>query len=156
MAARIWPIAYGAILSQAQLDYMLDWMYSPQALRRDIAGGVSFLWITKGGERIGFFAHGPVLPDLRCELHKCYVLPTAQGQGYGSAAMEMLLQQLSTLGATMVDLRVNRHNAPAIGFYKKNGFYLLAEDCKDIGGGYVMDDFILRKNLKGPASADIS
>ena len=33
IAKEVWPVAYGTILSQAQLDYMMEMMYSVSALQ---------------------------------------------------------------------------------------------------------------------------
>lgn len=149
MAALIWPVAYGAILSPGQVEYMLRWMYAEETLRKDLADGVSMWWIRTGGKRIGFLAAGPTSGTGLCPLHKFYLLPGEQGRGHGSAALALLLSQLSANGATTLELRVNRQNQSAIAFYKKNRFTLHAEDCREIGGGYVMDDFVMRRPLGG-------
>jgi ribosomal protein S18 acetylase RimI-like enzyme len=85
-------------------------------------------------------------------LHKCYLLPETQGRGLGSKALELLCALLVAVGASSVELRVNRHNRSAIGFYGKNGFLTYAEDCREIGGGFVMDDFLMRRDLGAPAA----
>lgn len=147
MAARIWPSAYGAILTPGQIEYMLSWMYDPARIRQDLAEGIDFRWILDAGERVGFLAAGPIPPDGVCPLHKCYLLPETQGRGLGSRALELLFTDLAAAGAVAVELRVNRHNHAAIGFYRKNRFITHAEDCREIGGGFVMDDFLMRREL---------
>jgi ribosomal protein S18 acetylase RimI-like enzyme len=152
MAARIWPAAYGDILPAGQIEHMLAWMYDPERIRRDLAEGVAFFWVVAKGGRIGFLAAGPVEPGSACPLHKCYLLPETQGRGLGSKALELLCALLVASGASSVELRVNRHNRSAIGFYGKNGFLTYAEDCREIGGGFVMDDFLMRRDLGAPAA----
>ncbi len=147
MAARIWPAAYGPILAPEQIDYMLAQMYAPERLRRDFAEGVVFLWVHHRGERVGFLAAGPVAGGGVAPLHKCYLLPETQGQGVGSAALALLRERLAAMGARSVELRVNRHNAAAIAFYRKNGFAIQGQDCRPIGGGYAMDDYLMRLEL---------
>lgn len=147
MASRIWPAAYGTILQPEQIDYMLRRMYRLEQLRSDLAEGVRMWWIRLHGERVGFLAVGPADPGGECPLHKCYVLPAVQGQGCGSRALDQLAEVLGQEGARSIGLRVNRHNTSAIGFYRKKGFVIHAEDCRDIGGGFVMDDFLMRKDL---------
>ena len=39
---KIWPVAYGEILSKAQLDYMIDKFYNETALRELIQKGHVF------------------------------------------------------------------------------------------------------------------
>lgn len=153
MAARIWPAAYGSILPPGQIDHMLAWMYDPERIRRDLAEGVAFFWILDAGRRAGFLAAGPVEPGSPCPLHKCYLLPETQGRGIGSEALDLLCARLAGAGAAAVELRVNRHNRAAIGFYEKNGFFTDGEDCREIGGGFVMDDFLMRRELAAPADS---
>lgn len=147
MAARIWPATYGAILPPGQIDYMLSRMYAPARLREDQEEGVDLLWILLKGERTGFLAAGPVAPEGRCPLQKLYLLPASQRIGVGSLVMALLCERLSKSGAKALDLRVNRHNLAAIAFYRKNGFSVDAEDCRAIGGGYVMDDYLMHREL---------
>jgi diamine N-acetyltransferase len=147
MASRIWPVAYGAILPPGQIEFMLAKMYAPARLLQDREEGVDLLWIHIGGERTGFLAAGPVAPDGACPLHKLYLLPGSQRGGIGSLALARLCERLAGSGARRLELRVNRHNAPAIAFYRKNGFFIHAEDCREIGGGYVMDDYLMRREL---------
>jgi ribosomal protein S18 acetylase RimI-like enzyme len=61
--------------------------------------------------------------------------------------LAQLRERLAGSGARTLELRVNRHNAAAIGFYRKNGFTAFADDCREIGGGYVMDDYLMRRDL---------
>jgi ribosomal protein S18 acetylase RimI-like enzyme len=125
-------------------------MYDPERIRRDLAEGVAFFWIVDAGRRAGFLAAGPVEPGSPCPLHKCYLLPETQGRGIGSKALDRLCTRLAADKVSAIELRVNRHNRPAIGFYGKNGFVTYAEDCREIGGGFVMDDFLMRRELSAP------
>lgn len=153
MAARIWPSAYGSILPPGQIDHMLAWMYDPERIRLDLGEGVAFFWIVDAGSRVGFLSAGPVEPGSPCPLHKCYLLPETQGRGIGSEALALLCGRLAAAGASAVELRVNRRNRAAVGFYEKNGFVTYAEDCRGIGGGFVMDDFLMRRDFASPADA---
>ena len=50
-------------------------------------------------------------------------------------------------GAREVHLRVNKANRRAIAAYERAGFRLDRPDVRDIGGGFVMDDFIYVRSL---------
>jgi ribosomal protein S18 acetylase RimI-like enzyme len=50
-------------------------------------------------------------------------------------------------GARRLYLQVNRNNASAIGTYRKNGYEVAREVVVDIGGGFVMDDYVMEKAL---------
>lgn len=147
LAAEIWPTAYSAILTSDQIDYMLGWMYDPDRLAGEMCGGLAYRWIEWESRRCGFVAYGPVESDGDCPLHKFYLLPDCQGRGIGSAAMLALLGEMRRAGVRSCRLRVNRHNA-AVHFYKKHGFAIESEDCRDIGGGFVMDDFVMVRAME--------
>lgn len=148
MACLIWPVAYAGIIPGSQIDYMLEWMYAEETIRREIAEeSIAYHWITADGEKIGFLAAGPISAGEPCALHKCYLLPDRQRRGHGSAAIGALASLVTAAGATSLELRVNRHNTAAIAFYRKNGFEVHAEDCRTIGGGFVMDDYLMRRLL---------
>ncbi len=148
MAGDIWPSAYGKILSPGQIDYMLARMYHPGQIRRELAEGVDYRWIGCGERRLGFLAFGPAQAGEACPLHKFYLLPEEQGSGKGRAALALLIELAARSGATSLELRVNRHNTQAIAFYQRNGFSTYAEDLHEIGGGFAMDDFLMRRNLE--------
>lgn len=147
MAAKIWPDAYREINSPEQTSHMLELMYSPQAMEQDLADGVIYQWILCQDEPVGFIAAGPIISGEPCVLHKCYVLNEAQGSGYGKAALRLLFKRLCKKGTTLVRLRVNRKNSRAIRFYQSLGFSVESEDILDIGGGFVMDDYIMIRYL---------
>lgn len=147
-ATLIWPRAYRGIIPPSQIRYMLARMYDPATLREEMRhGAIEYFWIVCGSSKIGFIAIGPVLRGSPCSLHKCYLLPESQGCGFGSAAMGLLVTLLGSAGATSFELRVNRNNHRAISFYQKNGFETCGKDCREIGGGFVMDDYLMRRPI---------
>ncbi|MDE3142689.1 MAG: N-acetyltransferase, partial [Bacteroidota bacterium] len=54
IAFSTWPVAYSAILSQEQLDYMLDLFYNEDALKDQMKNGHTFLVAEFNNEIIGF------------------------------------------------------------------------------------------------------
>jgi len=50
-----------------------------------------------------------------------------------------------TRGAARVILNVNKHNMRAIRAYERAGFSVVDAVVNEIGGGYVMDDFIMAR-----------
>lgn len=145
LAHEIWPVAYGEILSPAQLEYMLDLFYSEESLKKQMAEGQHFFLLYEP-EAVGFAAVGPVGGEAFWKLHKLYVLSGEQGKGLGRKLLHFVEEYARKQGATEISLQVNRHNR-AKDFYKANGFYMVAEKDFDIGGGFFMNDFILKKTF---------
>ena len=45
-------------------------------------------------------------------------------------------------------LTVNKYNTRAYDIYIKNGYEVIDDVVTDIGNGYVMDDYVMQKNIK--------
>lgn len=144
IALATWPVAYGEILSPAQLAYMLDLMYSEPALVEQMTvKGHRFLIAEGDGRIIGFasFEHGyDAKPSTR--LHKLYVLPDSKGTGTGKAVLHAVADAARASGDTRIELNVNRFN-PAKDWYLNHGFRIERDEVIDIGQGHVMDDHVM-------------
>lgn len=79
MAQIVFPATYREILSKEQLDYMMDWMYSPKNLRKQMEEEGHIYYIAyKDGEAAGYVSIQPEGEHL-FHLQKIYVLPRFQG-----------------------------------------------------------------------------
>jgi ribosomal protein S18 acetylase RimI-like enzyme len=63
--------------------------------------------------------------------------------------LEHVCERAARMSYPKVVLAVNKHNASAIAAYRKHGFEIAQAVVKDIGGGYVMDDYIMEKRVGG-------
>ena len=79
------------------------------------------------------------------KLHKLYLLLELHGRGWGSRLLQHCEREIRTAGARRLILAVNKRNTKAIAAYQRNGFVIAESVVTDIGGGFVMDDFIMAK-----------
>jgi diamine N-acetyltransferase len=144
LAEIIWPEAYKKIISAAQLRYMLDLIYSETALTAQIEKGHQFILAIENNSPIGFasFSQKIDLETTTFRLHKIYVLPNVSTKGIGSFLLSYVCNESKKQGATLLELNVNKYNT-AMQFYLKKGFTVLRDEVIDIGGGYVMDDYVM-------------
>ena len=149
LAERIWRAAYRELLSPGQIDYMLGWLYSAPMLTRKLAEGVGYEFAQLAGRPVGYLSLSHNSALHRAELHMLYLLPELHGQGFGQTMLRHALERAGRLGAGEVRLRVNRHNTRAQRAYERAGFQIESELCQDIGGGFVMDDFVMVRRLNG-------
>lgn len=147
LARRTWPKAYSAIISAEQIEYMLDKMYNKGELLSQLQQGHTFL-IAEGGQAdLGFAGFSIHDTDQRIyKLHKLYVLPEAHGKGVGKILINEVVNQIKDLGGTALQLNVNRENKAA-DFYKKGGFIIKETVDLDIGNGFLMNDYVMEKQL---------
>ena len=148
LAGVIWRQHYPGIISPAQIDYMLAKMYSLDTLREEIRSqGIWFVRLLSDDRFVGFAAYGPATAPGVMKLHKCYLLPELHGRGYGSLLLQHCERAARQRGARRLLLAVNKRNAKAITAYQRNGFTIAESVISDFGSGYVMDDFIMTKDL---------
>lgn len=145
IAYKTWPVAYGSILSPAQLDYMLELIYSTAALEKQMQEKQHFFLAIQNFLPVGFAAFSPI-DHTTHKLHKLYVLPGTQKMGAGKKLLEIVISTAKSMGATKLQLNVNRLNT-ALNFYTANGFEIIEEKDIDIGHGFYMNDFIMEKHL---------
>ena len=148
LAGVIWRQHYPGIISPEQIDYMLGKMYSLDTLREEIRfKGVHFVRLLVDGRFVGFASFGPTLEPGVIKLHKCYLLPELHGRGYGSQLLQHCEHEVRKLGARRLILAVNKHNTKAVTAYQRNRFVVAESVITDFGSGFVMDDYIMAKDL---------
>jgi GNAT superfamily N-acetyltransferase len=143
LAQQIWPSAYGEILNGEQLQYMLNFFYSPGSLRRQMLDDRhQFLLMEQGESAIGFASWSATEEEGVFKLHKLYVLPGVQGKGLGRSMLQFIFQTIRPEGARALQLNVNRYNK-ARQFYERMGFRVIKEEDVPIGQGYFMNDYVM-------------
>ena len=67
--------------------------------------------------------------------------------GFGWHMLRHVEARARELGRRALWLQVNKKNAAAIGFYRTTGFEVIREAVFEIGGGFVMDDYVMAKQV---------
>ena len=144
LAREIWHAHYAAIVSMAQIEYMLEQRYNAAVvsaeLRRDD------LWWDKlivGEVMTGFASYFLTGAPGEMKLDKLYVHPRNQRRGYGGMMIARACEVARSRGCSRLTLAVNKGNRTAIDAYLKHGFHIAQSVVKDIGEGFVMDDYIM-------------
>ncbi|MDI9499035.1 MAG: GNAT family N-acetyltransferase [Bacillota bacterium] len=145
LAAEIWQEAFTYMISDEQIAYMLERFQSAPALTRQIEDENYRYWFVRlGAETAGYLGVQPREKTLF--LSKVYLLPARRGHGLGAAMLRFAAAQARRMGLCYLELTVNRSN-PALRLYQREGFQIVREAVADIGGGFVMDDYILVREL---------
>jgi GNAT superfamily N-acetyltransferase len=143
LAAEVWWHHYPAIISAAQIEYMLKQRYDAALIRAELAR--RDLWWDKleVGNTMVAFGSCFAADAATVKLDKLYVHPAHQRKGYGGLLIGHVCDRARLQGCSRVVLAVNKNNRSAIAAYLKNGFTVLESTAKDIGGGFVMDDYVM-------------
>ena len=156
LAETIWRQHYAGIISLAQIDSMLGGRFSDEALREHIQAADKWLELLRvSGTPVGYCGYelagtdGVERAALTMKLGQLYVLESHRGIGLGRFMLAHVERRSRELGRRSLWLQVNKRNTGAIGFYRSAGFEVVREAVFEIGGGYVMDDYVMSKTLAG-------
>ena len=146
LAEKIWWPSYRNIISDEQISFMLNDMYSAESLKEQMNSGIEFLIVEKENLPVAFAGYSLTNTENQVyKLHKLYVLPTEQGRGTGRKLIEQVSSLATAKGGKILELNVNRGN-PAHHFYSKIGFDIY--QTVDISyHHFILNDYIMRKKL---------
>jgi diamine N-acetyltransferase len=147
LADRIWRTSYADTISNAQMEYMLAWMYAEETIRRELAEGVHWEIVRHDECDAGYFSI-TVGADCVAKLNKLYLTPELQGRGLGQEMLGRVFAVAAQYGASVVRLQVNKANLRAQRAYERYGFRRVEGAVFDIGGGFVMDDYIMVRPVR--------
>ena len=145
----VFPHTYKELLSPGQIEFMMDWMYSPTNLRKQITedGHVYYLAFQRNTPA-GYLSIQPEAEHI-FHLQKIYVLPSFQGMKLGKLLFQQAIDGIKELHPEPCQMRlnVNRFNTKAIEFYQRMGMKKIFEGDFDIGHGYLMQDYIMALDI---------
>ncbi|SOD80182.1 GNAT family N-acetyltransferase [Spirosoma fluviale] len=151
IAHQTWPSTFGEILSAEQIAYMLDMMYSMDALKRQVHEKNHVFLLAQEAESQAYLGFTSYEFDykglLKTKIHKIYLLPASQGKGVGKLLINRVAKIAWTHGNATLSLNVNKYNK-AIQFYERMGFSTVDTETIDIGNGFLMEDYVMEKPLK--------
>lgn len=145
LAHKIWNIHYPSIISQAQINYMLNGKYSAENLLLQMKSGSIYLVAEDRNVLIGYLSYSKTT-DTMYFLDKLYVDTERHHKGIGKQLLDFFENEIGR--DKSISLQVNRKNIKAINFYFKNGFVIEEAKDFDIGQGYFMKDFIMVKIVR--------
>jgi GNAT superfamily N-acetyltransferase len=144
-AAPIWHEHYEPIIGSEQVDYMLEQFQSTKAIQDQIREGYQYFEVKKDEQLIGYFAIQKREKNSLF-ISKFYLAKVSRGSGAGKQMLSFIETFAIESGCKSLDLTVNKHN-PAFEIYLKLGFVKYDEVEFDIGQGYIMDDYVMKKTL---------
>ncbi len=147
LAGIVWRAHYPGIISPDQIDYMLGRIYDVAVMRRELDSGIVYDRLLVDDELRAFSSYGATSAPGEMKVHKLYVHPNFQRRGLGSRLLAHAQIAARQRGFTTMLLAVNKRNEKAIAAYLKNGFTIRESVIVDIGGGFVMDDYVMAKAL---------
>ena len=146
IAHEVWPKTFAPILPPEQIPYMMNMMYAPEVMERELGEGYHFAALLVDGVPSGYISWSPYHGDT-AKLHKVYLLTSCHGKGFGRMLLDYASDVCRAAGFKQLRLNVNKHNERAISVYLKNGFETVESVKNDIGSGFYMDDYVMEKRI---------
>ena len=145
----VFPHTYKELLSPGQIKFMMDWMYSPTNLHKQMTeDGHIYYLAFQGDKPAGYLSIQPEAEHI-FHLQKIYVLPSFQGMKLGKLLFQQAIDGIKELHPEPCQMRlnVNRYNTKAVEFYQRMGMKKIFEGDFDIGHGYLMTDYIMALDI---------
>lgn len=149
VAKEAWPVAFAEILTPQQIVYMMEMMYSDEAITKQIKELNHHFFIAKiDGIPVGFISIEHNCEESnKTKIHKLYLLPEYQKMGVGHSLYKCAMSEAKLNNDLAIYLNVNKYNKKAISFYNRVGFTVVKEEVIDIGNGFVMDDYVFEIDI---------
>ena len=145
----VFPHTYKELLSPGQIEFMMDWMYSPANLQKQMTEDGHIYFIAYKDEvPTGYLSIQPE-GEHTYHLQKIYVLPHFQSMKLGKMLFNHAIKAIKELHPEPCQMRlnVNRYNTKAVDFYFRMGMKKVFEGDFDIGHGYLMTDYIMALDI---------
>ena len=161
LAGRIWREYWPAIIGEAQTEYMVAHFQSLEAIRRDMAKAdepyeywfvVSDAKDAHGGDVcephvVGYTGGHHEAATNRFFISKIYLLAEERGKGYAGKVIAFYEDLCRARGLSAMYLTVNKYNELGIRAYRGKGFATIDAVETAIGEGFIMDDYIMEKQV---------
>ncbi|MGI6045841.1 MAG: GNAT family N-acetyltransferase [Eggerthellaceae bacterium] len=167
LAQEIWTEYWPAIIGKAQTDYMVNKFQSKEAIEEAMADQAFEYWFLVADDksdvqentyttienlpqsaRIVGYTGGYVVPETKkFFISKIYLRSSERGKHFASDTIRFYVDLCKKRNLSAMYLTVNKRNELAQRAYIGNGFRITEAMVNDIGSGFVMDDYIMQKDL---------
>jgi ribosomal protein S18 acetylase RimI-like enzyme len=143
LAERIWPECFAGILPAERIGPMVAEIYADTTLIADLVERGHLYWIAqRNGADVGYVS--AYREKTRVWIKKLYLLASCRGSGLGKRLLATALAAFPD--SASVGLYVNDGNAPAIAFYKAQGF-VVEQHVPVKMGPFSFHDYVMAKAL---------
>lgn len=144
LAEEIWHEYWDKLISKPQTDYMIGQFQSFSAIKKQIKEGYIYKIANSNNKNAAYFGICAKEEQINyLFLSKLYVKAEYRNQGLGRTIFKEIITIAESLKLDKIRLTVNKYNTNTIGTYQKWGFEIIDSIVKDIGQGFVMDDYIM-------------
>ncbi len=142
LAYEIIPEFYADLIPHDHNIFFVEKFQTVDAIKEQIRTGSEYYLIqNKDILTIGYFGLQMDLEKSKMVLSKFYMLKQFRGLGYGTKAMDYIIERVNELSLKKIVLTVNRENRKTISLYEKYGFVITKELVNKFENGHTILDF---------------
>ncbi len=146
LAEVIWNEHFTPIIGKEQVDYMVEKFQSYPALKEQTADGYEYYQLFDRNVFCGYTGIHPG-EDGRLFLSKLYIKKEYRGRHLATQAFDFLQDLCRERGYSAIWLTCNKYNKNSLAVYRHLGFDTVDTQEADIGGGFIMDDYIMEYRI---------
>ena len=149
LAHAVWTEYYSPFIEHSLIRYILGKYQSEKAIAEQITRENYLYYFVKDGRDVvlGYFALVPREAAGELFLSKFYIRAEERAKGYGRHVLDFAEKTARSWGLSRITLTVNKKNQGSIAAYERMGFSRVDAVVTDIGEGFVMDDYVMQKEL---------
>ena len=144
LAEMIWRQHYADIISPEQIEYMLAQCYQPELIKEQVLNP-QIWWrkLVRDELIIGFSCCTSTHKPGKLKIDKLYIHCDHHRKGYGAMLVADATEIMRENNLQSLILTVNKDNQTAILAYQHYGFEITDDSVVDIGGGFIMNDYLM-------------
>jgi ribosomal protein S18 acetylase RimI-like enzyme len=145
LAFEIIPEFYSDIIPHDHNVFFVQKFQTVKAIQEQSDNGYEYYLIYDNNKPIGYI--GLQNDKVNCEmiLSKLYILKYSRGKGFGTKAMDLIVNRAIELKIGKISLTVNRKNEKTIKLYKKYGFEITKDMTNRFENGHIILDYEMTK-----------
>lgn len=141
LAFEIIPEFYAELIHHDHNLFFVQKFQTVAAIEDQVKNGYEYYLILSDGVCIGYFALQFNQEQAEMILSKLYLLKAFRGNGFGTHAMDFIIQRTNDRQITRSTLTVNRQNIDTIRWYEKYGYVVTRELVNRFENGHTMLDY---------------
>jgi len=141
LAYTIIPEFYSGIIPHDHNIFFVKKFQTVEAICQQLKTGYEYFLLNIDNYSIGYFGIHVDLVKSNLILSKLYILKEYRGLGYGTKAMDFIIERANDYKMKNIVLTVNRENEKTIKLYKRYGFSVTKELVNQFENGHTILDY---------------
>lgn len=141
LAYEIIPEFYADIVPHEHNMFFVRKFQTVDAIQQQIKNGYEYYILYNEEETVGYLGIQIGFSEPKMVLSKLYIRKDFRGLGFGTKAMEFIVNRANEIKVERIMLIVNRKNENAINLYKKHKFTISKELVNEFENGFAVLDY---------------